>query len=270
MSELLKAFAGIPVRVRERDKYVDATALCRAGRERWGNYAANLEYQRFRAKLSQTTGIPEVQLVETRRGNGGGTWVHPQIAIDLARWISADFAVQMSLWVRELLTEGRVELPTANTAPTFDSSDYHDQQLAMMQQTCAALIDTRRRQVALERQHHELARQHQETRAAVEELRGTAADVNAIAVSAHHVARAALGQSTSNHGYFTVLGYSRLHNREMPVAEASVHGRRLSALCESRGIAPNRMNDPRFGWVNSYPESLLCEYFGDTEDSPLF
>lgn len=40
-------------------------------------------------------------LIESRQGQGGGTWIHPQIAVDLARWISAPFAVWMDGWFLE-------------------------------------------------------------------------------------------------------------------------------------------------------------------------
>ena len=45
-------------------------------------------------------------LIESRQGQGGGTWVHPQVAVDLARWISAPFAVWMDGWFLEEM--GRV------------------------------------------------------------------------------------------------------------------------------------------------------------------
>jgi len=36
--------------------------------------------------------------------NGGGTWLHPDLAVQLAQWCSPVFAIQVSRWVREWMT----------------------------------------------------------------------------------------------------------------------------------------------------------------------
>ncbi|NER25827.1 MAG: KilA-N domain-containing protein [Symploca sp. SIO1C2] len=46
-------------------------------------------------------------LVYSRRGSpgtGGGTWLHPDLAIQLAQWCNKLFAIQVSRWVREWMT----------------------------------------------------------------------------------------------------------------------------------------------------------------------
>lgn len=43
-------------------------------------------------------------LVVSRRGSpetGGGVWLHPDLAIQLAQWCNPFFAIQVSRWVRE-------------------------------------------------------------------------------------------------------------------------------------------------------------------------
>lgn len=75
------------------------------------------------------------------------------------------------------------------------------------------------------------------------------------------LARAALAQAESNHGYYAVLGYLKLIGREVSVGEAARHGKRLTALCNARGCKVNRVRDTRHGYVNTYPESILDEYF---------
>lgn len=55
----------------------------------------------FRPELSNCKG-----LVVTRRGspaNGGGTWLHPKLAVAFARWLNADFAVWCDMRVDALL-----------------------------------------------------------------------------------------------------------------------------------------------------------------------
>ena len=43
-------------------------------------------------------------------GHTGGTWVHRLVAVHLAQWLSPSFAVQVSLWVNELMITGKVEI----------------------------------------------------------------------------------------------------------------------------------------------------------------
>ncbi len=47
--------------------------------------------------------------IRTIQGRNGGTWAHPDIAIQFAMWCSPAFALQVSKWVRTYMTEGRLE-----------------------------------------------------------------------------------------------------------------------------------------------------------------
>jgi hypothetical protein len=87
--------------------------MCQATGKRWNNYWRSQETQEFLAELSSITRIRVMDLVESRVGGTPettGTWVHPRVAQDLARWCSPKFAVRVNGWVDELLTKGRVEL----------------------------------------------------------------------------------------------------------------------------------------------------------------
>jgi hypothetical protein len=112
---------GHPIHRRQVDGYVNATAMCRAGGRRWNHYATNERTSEYLRALSWSAGIPADLLVASI-GNGPnhlrGTWIHPRLAVDLARWISPAFAVWMDVWFLEQFT---TPLPTTNhrqpTAP---------------------------------------------------------------------------------------------------------------------------------------------------------
>lgn len=59
--------------------------------------------------------------------------------------------------------------------------------------------------------------------------------------------------------WFTVLGYGRLKGIELSLPQAQQYGRQAKALCRQQNIVPEPVSDPRFGKVNSYPESILDE-----------
>lgn len=64
-----------------------------------------------------------------------------------------------------------------------------------------------------------------------------------------------------NGHYFSVMGYARLRGIVMPINVASSLGRKATKLCREYGYEVTKLTDPRFGLVNSYPESVLEEVF---------
>ncbi len=75
--------------------------MCRANGKQWSKYRESDRCQTYLDALAETSEIRMFDLIESRQGQGGGTWVHPQVAVDLARWISAPFAVWMDGWFLE-------------------------------------------------------------------------------------------------------------------------------------------------------------------------
>ncbi|MFT0517691.1 KilA-N domain-containing protein [Pseudomonas faucium] len=73
------------------DGWINATeAAARFGKlpHEWMRLPETVAYLEALAKYGK---IP--QLVSTRRGRNGGTWLHPKLAVVFARWLSVDFAV---------------------------------------------------------------------------------------------------------------------------------------------------------------------------------
>lgn len=102
MSDLVtRAWNGTPIARRTTDDYVNATAMCRANDKNWSDYFRTDRASLYLEALSDTLQIPVVSLYQSTEGRNGGTWVHPQLAVDLARWISAPFAVWMDGWFLE-------------------------------------------------------------------------------------------------------------------------------------------------------------------------
>lgn len=108
-------YQGQMVSLRSRDGYVNATAMCKAASKHWADYFRLGSTKEFLAELSGEVGIPITELVQSVTGGHPaqqGTWVHPQVAIHLAQWLSAKFAVQVTQWVYEWLS-GRSSTQTA-------------------------------------------------------------------------------------------------------------------------------------------------------------
>lgn len=100
-----RSYDGTSISRRTTDGYVNATAMCKANGKEWKHYFETDRAHKYLDALSGSVVIPTNQLfssITTGPNNGRGTWVHPQVAVDLARWISAPFAVWMDGWFLEL------------------------------------------------------------------------------------------------------------------------------------------------------------------------
>ena len=103
------------VHQRPIDGYINATAMCKAAGKRFETYNQNDSTRAFLGALEAEVGIPRSQLVQSIGGDRPelqGTWVHPQVAINLAQWLSPKFAVQVSRWVFEWFSGQAVHGPS--------------------------------------------------------------------------------------------------------------------------------------------------------------
>jgi len=106
-----KAFT-IPFR-QGKNIMINATVLCKAGNKKFHDYIRLKTTQEFLQTLESVEGIPSTNIINIIQGGdfkNQGSYVHQLVAIDLARWISPQFSVQISKWVHELMMTGKVEL----------------------------------------------------------------------------------------------------------------------------------------------------------------
>jgi hypothetical protein len=95
------------IRQRAGDGYINATAMCKAANKEFKHYNENRTTKEFVAELSREVGIPTSELIQSLSGGNPqlqGTWVHPQVAIHLAQWLSPRFAVMVTEWVYDWMS----------------------------------------------------------------------------------------------------------------------------------------------------------------------
>jgi hypothetical protein len=104
----------IVITSRPIDHYVNATQLCQAGGKLFKDWFRLESTKELINELSTDGRIPPSALVETKRGGNDkskqGSWIHPDLSIQLAQWISPKFAIQVSKWVRTLFNQGSIEI----------------------------------------------------------------------------------------------------------------------------------------------------------------
>jgi hypothetical protein len=96
------------------DHYVNATQLCQAGEKKFSHWFSLETTKELINELSADAGIPASGLIETKRGGNDkstqGSWIHPDLSIQLAQWISPKFSIQVSKWIRKLFSDGSIEI----------------------------------------------------------------------------------------------------------------------------------------------------------------
>ena len=117
----------IPLR---EDGYIYATGLCKAVNKKMYNWLRLKETKNLQKEIEKK--LREEIVAQTRATNekvtdaqirvsvevykGGddkysqGTWIHPDLGLNLAQWCSTNFSAQVSKWLRELIFTGKVEL----------------------------------------------------------------------------------------------------------------------------------------------------------------
>ncbi len=95
------------------DNYINATQLCKAGNKKFNHWITLDSTKELISVLATDTGITASELVELNKGGNyknQDSWIHPDLAIQLAQWLSPKFALQVSKWIRTLFSDGKVEV----------------------------------------------------------------------------------------------------------------------------------------------------------------
>lgn len=102
----------ITITSRKLDGYVNATQLCQAGKRLFSTYFRRKRTKDFFNELSLQAQICTSTFVkfEQKTSRNKVTWVHPQVAINIAQWISPKFDLMVSRWIYELMLFGNVTL----------------------------------------------------------------------------------------------------------------------------------------------------------------
>lgn len=123
---ILKQWDNFGIRIRE-DRYVSLTDMARASGKKVKDWTKTAQTKSYLNELSSVVNIIPTgrnqesrALVEVYQGqNYGefqGTWGHPKVALRFAQWCDEKFAIQVDVWIDELLTTGSVSLQ-AQKAP---------------------------------------------------------------------------------------------------------------------------------------------------------
>jgi len=90
----------------QSDAFLNATGIAKKFNKRPADYLKSDSTISYLESITRILVIPQNQLVKVKKGssaNGGGTWLHPKLAIDFARWLNPDFAVWCDMQIEKIL-----------------------------------------------------------------------------------------------------------------------------------------------------------------------
>jgi len=145
---------------READGYVNAAQMCQANKKKINDWTRLKETKAYINGISRTTGIPAVELVQSKDGSpefGGGTWIHPKLAICLGRWISVDFAIWCDEHIKTIMENGTMIASQPQLPQTY-------------LQALEALVIAEKAKALLKAEKELLEKENQQLAEAVDEL----------------------------------------------------------------------------------------------------
>ena len=116
MSNITKQFDSTPITFND-DGWFNATTAADKFGKRMDHYFANAETTAYIVALCADDLNPRDSgyFVKTKRGAGGGTWLHPELAVHFARWLDVRFAVWCDRQIRDIIT-GRQSIKAERSA----------------------------------------------------------------------------------------------------------------------------------------------------------
>lgn len=105
MSLLTEQWQGHALHFSSTDAFVNITEMCAIFGKRPNDFLALPATKRYLDALAQDTNQLPENLVIARRGqHASGTWAHPDLALECARWLSPQFSIWCNRIIRRLLS----------------------------------------------------------------------------------------------------------------------------------------------------------------------
>lgn len=136
------SYEGTPITFSKgEDVMVNASQMAKAFGKRPTDFLKSQQTKDFIEELSAVRKIVASDLVKVVNGNNGGTWMHEDVAMEFARWLSPKFAIWTNDRIKELLTQG--------VATVSDDNETIARAMQILQQR----LDAKERELAAARQN---------------------------------------------------------------------------------------------------------------------
>ena len=101
------SYEGTPISFSNTDGVmINATQMAKPFGKMPRHWLNNQQTKDFIQELSALRNLKASDLVRVTNGNNGGTWMHEDVALEFARWLSPKFAIWCNDRIKELLSSG--------------------------------------------------------------------------------------------------------------------------------------------------------------------
>jgi KilA-N domain len=110
---IIKQWNSKTIRFRQSDNYGSLTDMAQATSKRVNDWLRLKSTNEYLQSLNTVTGIPVTDIVDVIQGGipeEQGTWAERKVCLRFAQWCNSDLAVQVDIWLEELLTKGFVSI----------------------------------------------------------------------------------------------------------------------------------------------------------------
>lgn len=117
---MLRQFDGVKISQRTKDGFFNATEMLhyfnslarteKRFKDFWENQNTKEFREALKAEILNGDNSAHLEIVETTRGRGGATWMHPYLFVKFCFWLSPTFEVKVIKWVYDNLIDFRHEV----------------------------------------------------------------------------------------------------------------------------------------------------------------
>ncbi|MEY4768010.1 MAG: hypothetical protein RL637_649 [Pseudomonadota bacterium] len=90
----------------QENGFINATAIAKQFNKQPRDYLKSNRTQEYMKSIKKVLLMEQNQLVKIQNGGNPqeiGTWIHPKLAVDFARWLDSDFAVWCDMQIEKIL-----------------------------------------------------------------------------------------------------------------------------------------------------------------------
>lgn len=104
----------VEINYRNKDNYINAIQLCNAGNLNFNDWINSHYINELIIELEKELNISRLDLFDINKFNlktlERESWIHPNLAIQLAHWISPIFGFHVSKWIRSLVKDENISI----------------------------------------------------------------------------------------------------------------------------------------------------------------
>jgi hypothetical protein len=155
---VLHQLNNVAVGLRQTDGYINATAMTSAHKAKTGQRKDVTDWLRLKRTqetlehLSRITGIPVIQMYQVFQGSpeaGGGTWIHPKLAVRFGMWLSDDFGFAVETWLQEWGSQDKNHALPSTFAEALQLAADQAKQLELQQSQIVSLEQANEQQAEI-------------------------------------------------------------------------------------------------------------------------